>query len=144
MEFLATASVMFGNGWVWLVVDESKQLRILATYNAGTPYGGAYRRQMRDANTTRAVTDGMPNGYQLQANAGNIIPLLNVNCWEHAWVSEYGVWGKKEYLERWFNRVDWNKVLSRYPGMQGGVKDELSGLKFSTGYSRPGAASNLF
>lgn len=46
LEFIETANAMFGGGFVWLVQDrETEKMRILATYNAGTPYRQAHVRQ---------------------------------------------------------------------------------------------------
>ncbi|KAI5288618.1 hypothetical protein KEM54_005065 [Ascosphaera aggregata] len=53
-EFLGIAEVMFGPGFVWLCKDITGSLKIVNTYNAGTPYSMAHtRRQSIDANTTR-------------------------------------------------------------------------------------------
>ncbi|EPS37097.1 hypothetical protein H072_9291 [Dactylellina haptotyla CBS 200.50] len=50
---IATALACFSNAFVWLVIDNStKKMRILTTYNSGTPYGLAHRRQAIDTNTT--------------------------------------------------------------------------------------------
>lgn len=116
-EILATAEAMFGCGWVWLVLDHGKRLRILCTYNAGTPYGEAYRRQDTDKNTGEKL--GSPDYMFATRNAVRgsgaqyILPLLNVNCWEHAWITDYGVLGKRDYLENWWNSVNWDVVASR-------------------------------
>ncbi|KAF8528923.1 Manganese/iron superoxide dismutase [Hysterangium stoloniferum] len=49
------------------------------------------------------------NPYQ---NMGDILtPLLCVSVQEHAWVGTgYGVWGKEEYLKRFWTVVDWARV----------------------------------
>lgn len=54
-EFLGIAEVMFGPGFVWLCKDsDTGRLKILNTYNAGTPYPAAhFRRQGIDVNTER-------------------------------------------------------------------------------------------
>ncbi|KAF8247447.1 manganese and iron superoxide dismutase [Wilcoxina mikolae CBS 423.85] len=121
-ELLTTALKMFGCGWVWLVLDQSKYLRILCTYNAGTPYGAAYRRQDTDMNTSQSLS-----GPTLQemtaatrsASQGPVnnwaVPLLNINVWEHAWLEDFGINGKEKYLEAFWNAIDWHVVASRYP-----------------------------
>lgn len=133
MEFFATANAMFGSGWVWLVIDQLKYLRILATYNAGTPYGEAHRRQERDMNTYAKPTEvasfnnsarGWPSlNYQVteqtsSAASGQVSwprPVLVVNCWEHAYIHDYGVNGKAEYLERWWGNINWAMAASKVP-----------------------------
>ncbi|KAI0334885.1 manganese and iron superoxide dismutase [Cubamyces sp. BRFM 1775] len=44
-----------------------------------------------------------------------LYPLLCVSVHEHAWVGAgYGVWGKEEYMKRFWTVVDWHKVNSMY------------------------------
>ncbi|KAF3927137.1 hypothetical protein AA313_de0210435 [Arthrobotrys entomopaga] len=146
---LATAMACFSNAFVWLVIDNAnKKMRILTTYNSGTPYGLAHRRQSVDTNTTTppppapAPTDAISisqafnssNEYQNSADQYNkaqsalkdvpddpkeigrasiFSPLLCVNVWEHAWLVDYGFDKKEEYLENWWNSVNWGVVWER-------------------------------
>ncbi|KAI1793016.1 Manganese/iron superoxide dismutase [Ganoderma leucocontextum] len=44
-----------------------------------------------------------------------LFPLLCVSVHEHAWVGAgYGVWGKEEYMRRFWSVVDWAKVVKVY------------------------------
>ena len=44
-----------------------------------------------------------------------ISPLFCVSVHEHAWMSAgLGVWGKEEYLKRFWNVLDWKKVSDSY------------------------------
>lgn len=47
-----------------------------------------------------------PNGVQL-------LPVLCVNTWEHAWMRDRFVTGKWDYLETWWNRIHWGVVEER-------------------------------
>ena len=121
-ELIATAASMFGNGWVWLVFDQSRNLRILCTYNAGTPYGASHRRQNTDMNTGLTLGSTIADAYTSplvraaqSAPASWVIPVLNVNCWEHAWLEDFGILGKEQYLEAWWKKIDWLVVGSRCP-----------------------------
>lgn len=131
--FLTTAQAMFGPGFVWLVqtneLANKNPLRILPTYIAGSPLSGAhYRRQTLDLNTEN------PDSYQAKGlnkvgiigtaaqtevkakkalGGVDIVPLLCVSTWEHVWLHDYGVRGKREYLERWWDTIDWNKVRDK-------------------------------
>lgn len=116
IELLATAEAMFGCGWVWLVLDHNKRFRILCTYNAGTPYGLSHRRQDTDMNTGQTLGNDYTTQIRLASRPGgtqNYLPLVNINCWEHAWLTDYGIGGKRQYLEAWFKAVDWGFVESR-------------------------------
>jgi Fe-Mn family superoxide dismutase len=126
--FLATAEAMFGPGFVWLVQTNDTQvgsLRILPTYLAGSPLSGAhYRRQSHDLNTHNADSYQALNtvgtfGSAAKQNTAakkplggvDVVPLLCVNTWEHVWLQDYGVRGKRKYLEAWWDKIDWNWVL---------------------------------
>jgi Fe-Mn family superoxide dismutase len=126
-SFITTADAMFGPGFVWLVQTNDPQvgsLRILPTYLAGSPLSGAhYRRQSEDLNTHNADSYqalnkvGTFGSAAKQNNAPkkplggvDVVPLLCVNTWEHAWLKDYGVKGKRAYLEAWWDKIDWDWV----------------------------------
>lgn len=58
-RLFATATGLFGSGWVWLTYDERNQLHIEATPNAGNPL-------------TKKVS-----------------PLMTIDVWEHAYYLDY-------------------------------------------------------
>ncbi|KAK8049765.1 hypothetical protein PG994_011495 [Apiospora phragmitis] len=135
-EMLVTASAMFGPGFVWLVKNgKSSNYRVLTTYLAGSPYASAHwRRQGLDMNTVEGPTSTEKSGAagewtartQLGAGASNgtrwkntapggidVIPLLCVSTWEHVYLRDYGVAGKRQFLANWWNTIDWTKVSDR-------------------------------
>ncbi|KAG4305073.1 hypothetical protein PORY_001243 [Pneumocystis oryctolagi] len=111
-HFIHTALAMFGSGWVWLVDDLSEQkLKIFPTFNAGQPY-----------HERRSIAQGLSMGYPVSDVSIDIhkkysdtllVPLLVVNCWEYAWIYDYGVFGKETYLRRWFDCINWDVVVER-------------------------------
>ncbi|KAF2630875.1 Fe superoxide dismutase-like protein [Macroventuria anomochaeta] len=125
--FIATAESMFGPGFVWLVQTNDVTfggLRILPTYIAGSPLSGAhYRRQSHDLNTHNADSYQKLNSVGTFGSAAmqparprkplggtDVVPLLCVNTWEHAWLHDYGVKGKSAYLRAWWEKIDWDLV----------------------------------
>ena len=105
--------------------------RILTTYLAGTPYAEAgYRQQGIDANTQDAKsyskymneqpvnTVGQFGSWSQAARAKsklppggtNVLPVLCVNTWEHVWLRDYGISGKRAFLNDWWAAVDWGAV----------------------------------
>jgi Fe-Mn family superoxide dismutase len=127
--FLATADAMFGPGFVWLVQKNGSvdsKLAILTTYLAGSPLAGAHwRQQSHDLNTHNADSyQGLNSvgAFGVAARTGNeakpkkplggvdVVPLLCVNTWEHVWLQDYGIRGKSDYLDAWWDRINWNEV----------------------------------
>lgn len=119
---------MFGPGFVWLAKNLEKEglMHIFCTYNAGSPYPAAHsRRQPVDMATHSPET---PLGNQFAGSMGahsqnqkslapgavDVQPILCVNTWEHAWMMDYGIGGKAEYLERWWDRINWEVVFDNY------------------------------
>ncbi|KZW03887.1 hypothetical protein EXIGLDRAFT_758203 [Exidia glandulosa HHB12029] len=44
--------------------------------------------------------------------AEDLLPLFCISVHEHAWMAAgYGVWGKEEYLRRFWGALDWSRVL---------------------------------
>ncbi|KXG45482.1 uncharacterized protein PGRI_040310 [Penicillium griseofulvum] len=128
MDFLATASSMFGPGFVWLAknLEREGMMHIFCTYSAGSPYPAAHsRRQPVDMATHTPETQlgnqfagsmgaHAQNQKSLAPGAVDVQPILCVNTWEHAWMMDYGIAGKDEYLERWWDRVNWDVVFDNY------------------------------
>jgi Fe-Mn family superoxide dismutase len=135
-EFIATANAMFGPGFVWLVKTKEGKFSLLTTYIAGSPYPGAHwRLQAKDMNTEpQADVANAADYYRQQAMANmpivnavgahgrfsstakiapggvDVNPILCVNTWQHVYMPDWGVLQKKQYLEAWWDRIDWNVV----------------------------------
>lgn len=126
--FLFTAEAMFGPGFVWLVQQNDtaqRPLKILTTYIAGSPLSAAhYRRQSHDLNTHNAGSHEELNRVgafgatakqdmrpKKPLGGVDVIPLLCVNTWQHVYLHDYGVRGKTDYLEAWWNRINWESVV---------------------------------
>ncbi|BAE56486.1 unnamed protein product [Aspergillus oryzae RIB40] len=128
LDFLATANAMFGPGFVWLAKNLEREglMHIFCTYNAGSPYPAAHsRRQPVDMAThspdaplgnqfAGAMGAHSANQKSLAPGAVDVQPILCVNTWEHVWMMDYGIGGKAEYLERWWDRINWEVVFDNY------------------------------
>ncbi|KAK6334160.1 hypothetical protein TWF696_002662 [Orbilia brochopaga] len=159
----ATALACFSNAFVWLVIDEaSRKMRVLTTYNAGTPYGAAHRRQSIDTNTTTPSGEASPSTTDYQANLARLsdgtegrtpfTPLLCVNVWEHAWLFDYGFDGKERYLDNWWKCIDWATVWGKleplgYHHRKGETQPQFFGATGGNAvrdaWGGPGVQSNL-
>lgn len=144
------ANAIFGNGFVWLVkypitkagTSSTYGLKVLCTYNAGSPYSEAYKmRQSVDhttgvdpvrwaqenQNTPFGRSKYAPMSPQMLSAVGagrdgfnapnrlDAIPLLCINVWHHMWVLDYGLSpvGKETYTKAWWQTIDWNVVGQR-------------------------------
>ena len=122
---------MFGPGFVWLVQmnhERGRNLRILPTYLAGSPLSGAhYRRQEVDLTTHnadsyrdlnhvgkfgRAAKNPSPQPSKPLGGV-DVTPLLCVNTWEHVWLHDYGIGGKTQFVEKWWDNIDWDSVQQK-------------------------------
>lgn len=136
--FLDTAAAMFAPGFVWLVwardlpgsspSAKTGGWRILCTYAAGTPFPEAgYRQQGIDANTNNAESynnyAGSFGGFskhgrdqaRLPPGGTNVMPVLCVNTWEHVWLYDFGIAGKRRFLSDWWDAINWAEVEKRTP-----------------------------
>lgn len=133
-EIVATGNSMFGPGYVWLVRARDGKYSLLNTYIAGSPYPGAHwRRQARDMNTEidaktpadiarREALNRMPvantvgshgplsEAGQLAPGGISITPVLCVSTWQHVYLPDWGVLQKKQFLEAWWDRINWDVV----------------------------------
>lgn len=68
--------------------------------------------------------------HQFLPRTGEVLcPLLCISIHEHAWIgSGYGIWGKEEYLKRFWSVVDWAKVSQNHDNWMTSLS---SGPKFS-------------
>lgn len=65
---------------------------------------------MAAAKTRKTKSDSMTLG-------NTLYPLFCVSVHEHAWMSAgYGVWGKEEWMTKFWSVVDWEKVSQNYDG----------------------------
>ena len=108
-----------GSGWVWLIIGRNSRLRVLASYNSGFPFD-LPSRQIEDPNTGYNLDiSGSYRPSQLGSLIPNrkheyhILPILGVNCWEHAYVPDYGCSsaGKLQYLKNWWAAINWQRVF---------------------------------
>ena len=82
-EFTLKASSHFGSGWVWLCKDHRGELHLISTPNQDSPY------------------------------MQNLIPLMGLDIWEHAYYLKYQN-RRPEYIKAFWNIVYWNNIESRF------------------------------
>ncbi len=83
-EFKKAAVGRFGSGWAWLIVDGGA-LKIVSTPNQDNP-----------------VMDNP-----------NVVPILGLDVWEHAYYLKYQN-RRPDYIDAWWNVVNWSAVAALY------------------------------
>ena len=61
----------------------------------------------------RRMMDPMGGGFQSHTKvpgSPDSEPLLCVSTWPHVYLEQFGVAGKREYLEKWWDYVNWSDV----------------------------------
>lgn len=86
-EFAAAAGSRFGSGWAWLCTDANDKLFVCSTPNQDNP-----------------LMDVVPE---------DGIPVLGLDVWEHAYYLNYQN-RRPDYVQAFFNVVDWSAVSKRY------------------------------
>lgn len=115
-EFLLLADSMLGQGWVFLVERADKSLGLVRCHNDGTPYFYG-KNQSLDLNG--AVDEASFEALSaLKSRAARNdrdfnLPVLGVNCWDHAYVNDYGVVGKADYLASFWDCINWDVINKR-------------------------------
>lgn len=87
-KFEDAAKTRFGSGWAWLVVQNGK-LAVVSTANQDSPLMGE----------------------AISGTSGT--PILGVDVWEHAYYLNYQN-KRPDYLEAFWNVVNWDEVARRY------------------------------
>lgn len=85
--FSKAAATQFGSGWAWLCVLKGGAVEVCATTNQDNPI--------------------MP-GIGCEGT-----PILGLDVWEHAYYLNYQN-RRPEYINAFFNIIDWEKVAARY------------------------------
>ena len=87
-EFNKAGAGRFGSGWVWVIIGSDGKLAVVSTPNQDNPLMSGI-----------VETTGFP--------------VFGNDVWEHAYYLKYQN-RRPEYLEAWWNVVNWDKINERY------------------------------
>ncbi|KAJ2771828.1 hypothetical protein IWQ56_001107 [Coemansia nantahalensis] len=112
--FSQHALALFGNGWTWMVQNESGKLSVMNTYNAGSPLT-AIRTNIH------AKVQGVSFS-TISRRIGNhqfvkLTPVLGLSMWQEAYLPDYGI-DRATYVERFWESVNWLAVDERLMSVQ--------------------------
>jgi Fe-Mn family superoxide dismutase len=91
-EFTKAGMTQFGSGWAWLGIKNDGSLGVTKTANQDNPI-----------------------------SSGEMIPILGLDVWEHAYYLNYQN-RRPDYIEAWWNVVDWDRVERYYKMVKVGDK----------------------
>lgn len=83
--FMQKAEEIRGSGWAWLVFNKQN---------------GSLDVKMTQEND------------RIQDEHPHLVPLLNIDLWEHAYFNEYE--SRARYLQEIWRIIDWKRVAYRY------------------------------
>lgn len=115
-QILTEADLLNGQGWVFLIEKLDKKLEIISCHNDGSPY--LYGRNQSSDLSGPILLNEYSNLVELQAKVeaqepDYNLPLLLINCWEFAYLQDYGVNGRTDYLEKLWACINWDVVNNR-------------------------------
>ena len=109
---------VLGQGWLFLVENDAKELHILTVQNHGTPYFFP-RNQSFDLNSalSHEEMEQFITMRDLVANNKDLkdwtMPLIAINLWDHAYLNDYGIKGRATYVRNCLNNLNWSAVNNR-------------------------------
>lgn len=89
-SFANAAATRFGSGWAWLIVQNGK-LAVTSTPNQDNP--------LMDVAETKGT------------------PILGLDVWEHAYYLKYQN-KRPEYIDNWWNLINWEEVTKRFSAVK--------------------------
>lgn len=113
---LSVAELSVGQGWIFLVENADKSLKIMKCNNDGTPY---YYGKNQSLDLNGGIDEGTFEQYNRIKEVGEqderdfTLPILGINYWDTSFINDYGVNGKEEYLRNFWNCINWNVVNKR-------------------------------
>ncbi|GAV56203.1 hypothetical protein ZYGR_0BA01090 [Zygosaccharomyces rouxii] len=111
---------VLGQGWLFLVENANKELHILLTQNNGTPYYFP-RNQLFDLNSALTLEEfaqlqevrKLVKSQQGQKVEDWTMPLICVSLWDQAYLHDYGVKNRSQYVKNALDNLNWSVVNSR-------------------------------
>jgi len=96
-QFSDAGKNRFGSGWAWLYADKNNKLQIGSTPNQDNP--------LMNLPTGKAGTSDVKG-----------FPMLGLDVWEHAYYLKYQN-KRADYIENWWNVVNWDFVQQRFENL---------------------------
>ncbi|KAJ2339883.1 hypothetical protein GGF43_006538 [Coemansia sp. RSA 2618] len=100
---------MFGNGWTWLVINESGNLSVMNTYSATCPFTAV---RFKAGTPARGITYATMQRGQINRFAAKLLPVLGISMWQEAFLPDYAL-DRAAYIDNFWKVVNWELVEQR-------------------------------
>lgn len=114
LKILALAESALGQGWIFLVELPDKSVRLMLCNNDGTPY---YYGKNQSLDLNGSISEASFEALLALKLRGEdldfTLPLLAINLWDVAFLEDYGVTGRAEYLSKVWDCINWDVVNKR-------------------------------
>lgn len=113
-EIIASKKIVQGDGES--VGKKSGKVLPAGVKSQGTSGGGESISQAFNSGTYNPSSF---SSSKLTDSSGRlpIHPLLCLSLHSHCYLNQYGIWGRKDYVQNWFKVIDWKKIESMYEGI---------------------------
>lgn len=112
---------VIGQGWFFLIENSNKEIHYLFLQNNGTPYYFP-RNQLFDLNTPINLNEynhlEKMKAMLIEQKKNQKIkdwsmPLISINLWDQAYLPDYGIGKRSEYVKNVLDNLNWNVINSR-------------------------------
>jgi Fe-Mn family superoxide dismutase len=110
-EILRRADDVVGQGWVFVVEDANKQLKVVALNNSGSPFTNVQLNL--DLNGPISETDFNELLLRESPEENYNVPLIAFNLWDYAYLEDYGIKGRQQFVEKTWDTLDWSVINKR-------------------------------
>ncbi|CAH6718159.1 37S ribosomal protein S26, mitochondrial [[Candida] jaroonii] len=115
-QIVKLSETMNGQGWIFLVENPDKSLKLIQCNNDGTPYFYG-KNQSLDLNggiSEQTYEKYLELKNQVEENSRDFtLPILGINLWDHAYINDYGINGREEYLKNLWSSLNWDVINGR-------------------------------
>lgn len=114
LKVLALSEQILGQGWIFLVELPDKSVQLMACNNDGTPFFHG-KNQSLDLNGS-IPESSFEQLLALKAKGEELdftLPLLAINLWDVAFLDDFGIAGRREYLSKVWDCINWDVVNKR-------------------------------
>lgn len=115
-KIVALAESALGQGWIFLVELPDKSTKLMLCNNDGTPY---YYGKNQSVDLSGSIDEPRFDALaklKEKGAAGELdftLPLLAINLWDVAYMEDYGITGRSEYLSKVWDCINWDVVNKR-------------------------------